>query len=126
MTNHLRVVSNQPDKNLMPQHRIQIEWPDNTVDVGMKYVDLFDRVLSDQLSGYPNRKAFKRELARRAKLWADQRMDVNPDDTNCKDFFLSLARTGMINVYEDGRNMTDGQPAIGLVETPPANVTPLR
>lgn len=105
----------EADPALSPRPRIQLVWPDDTVDTGLKYVELFDLVQSGQLDSYPNRRAFKRELARRAKLWAGRQIAGSIDDMNCKAFFREMAALGAVKVYEDGVDIIEGTPSLELV-----------
>lgn len=87
---------------------IELMFPDSTVISGATHREAEDALRSAQWVTYPSRRAFRREMRRRAVLWAGRKAvnAVLPIQTS-KSFLHSLARAGLCRIEKtDGRSIT--------------------
>ena len=78
---------------------VAIQWPDGEQTRAVNWRKLLQRIRAMQWSSFDSESDFKESLRERARLW-------NPDaavvtDGNAREFFFSLADTGMIEITDD-------------------------
>lgn len=76
---------------------IELMFPSGETINGDTYRECEDTYRATQLSIYPSRRAFRRELRKRAVLWGGKGITFLPVQTS-KQFLTSLAKTGMLRI----------------------------
>lgn len=87
---------------------IEIMFTDGTVITGATYREAENALRASAWNTYPTRRAFRREMRRRAVLWAGKGAvnTVRPPQTS-KSFLYSLARAGLCRIDKsDGKEIT--------------------
>ncbi len=80
--------------------RIELIWPDGSVTTGSSWPEVEAMIRAEQWRTYPTRRAFRRALRKRAKVWSGRRPGLR---VGSERFLRSLADAEMfrIEITED-------------------------
>ena len=80
--------------------RISLIWPDGSIVSGSTYAELEDALRASQWDTYPNRRAFRREMRKRAEVWSGRRVSKPIYWQTPKAFIWTLVNSGMCMLDE--------------------------
>jgi len=79
---------------------VSLIWPDGTLVSGRSYAEVEDALRASQWTTYPSRRAFRREMRKRATMWSGRRVSKPIAWQTPKSFILSLVDSGMCMLDE--------------------------
>lgn len=79
---------------------ISLIWPDGSIVTGASYAEVEDALRATQWHTYRSRREFRREMRRRAALWAGQRVSKPIAWQTSKGFIMTLVNAGMCMLDE--------------------------
>lgn len=77
---------------------IELIFPDGEVVTGTTFRETENALRASQWNSYPSRRAFRREMRRRAILWSGKRTVMFFPVRTSKLFLRSLAKVGMFRI----------------------------
>jgi hypothetical protein len=79
---------------------VSLIWPDGSIVSGRSYAEVEDALRASQWTTYPSRRAFRREMRKRAVLWTGRRLSKPISWQTSKSFIHSLVDSGMCMLDE--------------------------
>lgn len=89
---------------------INLIFPDGSIVSGASFREVEDALRATQWHSFATRRAFRREMRRRARLWSDARFSKPIPYQTSKQFIYSLANSGMLMV-EEAATATEDRPS---------------
>jgi hypothetical protein len=86
---------------------VSLIWPDGSIVTGGSFAEVEDALRATQWTTYPSRRAFRREMRRRATLWTGRRVSKPIAWQTSKAFIMTLVNSGMCILDESDVPTTD-------------------
>ncbi len=86
--------------------RISLIWPDGSIVTGSSFAEVEEQLRATQWSTYSTRRAFRREMRRRAALWSGRNVSKPIAWQTPKGFIYTLVNSGMCMIEETGGVLT--------------------
>jgi len=79
---------------------ISLIWPDGSIVSGRTFAEVEEALRASQWQTYPSRRAFRREMRKRADLWSGRRVSKPLAWQTPKGFIMTLVNSGMCMLDE--------------------------
>jgi len=83
---------------------VSLIWPDGSIVSGRSFAEVEEALRASQWTTYPSRRAFRREMRKRAELWTGRRVSKPVAWQTSKAFIMLLVNAGMCMVEESTPN----------------------
>lgn len=83
---------------------VSLIWPDGSIVTGRSFAEVEEALRASQWTTYPSRRAFRREMRRRAELWTGRRVSKPIAWQTPKGFIYTLVNSGMCMIEETATN----------------------